>query len=76
MFSEHMMQQMIDAMPKGQYPSINKDDIENFMLPVPSLEEQQRIVQEIETYEAAITAAKTVMATCAEKKKMILEKWL
>jgi len=49
---------------------------ENLNVPVPSLEEQQRIVQEIETYEVAIVAAKTVMATCAEKKKMILEKWL
>ena len=49
---------------------------ENLNIPVPTLEEQQRIVQEIETYEAAITAAKAVMATCAEKKKMILDKWL
>ena len=76
MFSENMMQQMIAAMPKGQYPSINKDDIENFMLPVPSLAEQQRIVQEIENYEAAITTAKLVQSACADKKKKILEKWL
>ena len=76
MFSENMMQQMIAAMPKGQYPSINKDDIENFMLSVPPLEEQERIVQEIENYEAAITVAKSVLSACADKKKMILEKWL
>lgn len=49
---------------------------ENLNVPVPSLEEQQRIVQEIETYEAEIVSAKAVMATCAEKKKMILDKWL
>ncbi|WP_029409757.1 N-6 DNA methylase [Treponema pedis] len=49
---------------------------ENLNIPVPTLEQQQYIVQKIETYEAAITAAKSVMAGCADKKKMILEKWL
>ena len=46
------------------------------MLSVPPLEEQERIVQEIENYEAAITVAKSVLSACADKKKMILEKWL
>ena len=58
-------------MPRG-----DKNHILNFSIPVPSLEEQQRIVQEIENYEAAITTAKLVQSACADKKKMILEKWL
>jgi len=58
-------------MPRG-----DKNHILNFSIPVPSLEEQQRIVQEIEAYEAAITTAKLVQSACADKKKMILEKWL
>ena len=60
----------------SQYDILNLQRIREIKIPVPSLAEQQCIVQEIETYEAAITAAKAVMATCAEKKKMILYKWL
>ena len=60
----------------SQYDILNLQRIREIKIPVPSLAEQQCIVQEIETYEAAITAAKAVMATCADKKKMILYKWL
>lgn len=49
---------------------------ENIQIPIPSLAEQQRIVSEIESYESKIAAAKEVMASCAERKKKILEKWL
>ena len=45
-------------------------------VPVPSKIDQQRIVSEIESYEAEIAKAKAVMAGCAERKKQILEKWL
>ena len=34
------MKQMEKAMPRGSYPSINKDDIENFTVNLPSLKEQ------------------------------------
>ena len=50
--------------------------ISNIALPIPSLEEQKHIVQKIATYEAAITNAKSVLSACADKKKMILDKWL
>ncbi len=49
---------------------------ENLQIPVPSLSEQQRIVSEIEHCEAKIAEAKTVMASCAERKKEILRKYL
>lgn len=49
---------------------------ENLEIPVPSLEEQERVIKEIETYEAAIAKAKTIMSGCAERKKAILEKYL
>lgn len=48
----------------------------NFQIPVPPPAEQQRIVSEIETYEAEISKAKAVMQTCAERKKKILEQYL
>ena len=57
-------------------PGLNRNDAYAITIPVPPLEEQQRIVQEIETYEAEIVSAKSVLSACAEKKKMILEKWL
>jgi restriction endonuclease S subunit len=49
---------------------------ENLEMPIPTLSDQQRIVSEIESYEAEIAKAKAVMAGCAERKKQILEKWL
>lgn len=48
----------------------------NLEIPVPSLSEQQRVVEEVEGYEAAIAEAKSVMAGCAERKKAVLEKYL
>ena len=57
-------------------PRIYNSGLRNVTIPVPSIEEQQRIVSEIESYEAEIAKAKAVMAGCAERKKQILEKWL
>ena len=56
--------------------NLSLENIGDIQIPVPPLEEQQRIVKEIETYEAAITAANSVLSACADKKKKILEKWL
>ena len=37
-YSQKLMAQMINAMPKGSYPSINQSDINNLMLPIPDSE--------------------------------------
>ena len=76
MYLPDLMSQMQEAMPKGQYPSINKADIENFYIPVPPLSEQQRIVSEIEEYETQISSAQAIMSAAPERKRTILEKWL
>ena len=57
-------------------PRIYNSGLRNVTIPVPSIEDQQRIVSKIESYEAEIAKAKAVMAGCAERKKQILEKWL
>lgn len=71
-FFEHMM---LGA--KGmKMPRGDKNSILEYKIPVPSIEDQQKIVKQIETCEAAIAEAKAVMDSCAERKKMVLEKWL
>ena len=52
------------------------DRIKSPSVQVALIEDQQNAVKEIETYETAITAAKLVLSACADKKKMILQKWL
>ena len=67
---------MEEAMPKGQYPSINKTDIENFIISVPPLAKQQEIVSEIEGYEAEILKLEKIMQQSSNKKKAVLERFL
>lgn len=60
----------------GTIPQLTVPNFGKMAIPVPSLSEQQRIVSEIESYEAEIAKAKAVMDGCAERKKQILDKWL
>ena len=76
MYSEDLMRQMLAAMPKGQYPSINKDDIENFVLPVPSLAEQQTILAQIAEYEAEIAKLEQNLQDLPKRKQAVLDKYL
>lgn len=76
MYSNELMEQMVKAMPKGQYPSINKKDIENFYINVPSLEEQISIISQIEKLEAEIKKAKEIISTIPERKKAVLDNYL
>ncbi len=74
MHSPQLMQQMLDAMPKGLYPSINKSDIECMSIPVPSLAKQKKVVAAVEAVEAKITAAKEIMSACSARKREILRR--
>lgn len=47
-----LMQQMIDKMEKGQYPSINANDIKTFKIPLPPISIQQQIIDECEKIDA------------------------
>ena len=75
MYYKGLMDQMIAAMPKGSYPSINKDDIENFIIPIPPIDEQKKIVAEVVNYESEITKAKAVMDSAPARKQAILRKY-
>lgn len=76
MYSNELMEQIIKAMPKGQYPSINKTYIESFFIHVPSLAEQKQLISEIEKLEAEIDSAKNIISNTAERKKAVLDKYL
>ena len=76
MYSEDLMRQMLAAMPKGQYPSINKDDIENFVLPVPLFPEQQTILTQIAEYEAEIAKLEQNLQSLPKRKQEVLGKYL
>lgn len=76
MFSDDLMKQMETAMPKAAYPSINKEDIYNFKIPLLSIDEQKRIVAQIEVLESEITKARTLTENAASEKQAILDKYL
>lgn len=76
MFSDNLMKQMETAMPKAAYPSINKEDIDNFKIPLLTIDEQKHIVAQIEALELEITKARTLIESAASEKQTILDKYL
>lgn len=58
-------------MPRG-----NKDDIMKYKIPMPHIDEQKRIVSQIEALELEITKARTLIENAASEKQAILDKYL
>ena len=52
------------------------DRIKSLSVQAAPIEEQRKALKEIEAYESEIAVAKLVLSACADKKKMILDKWL
>ena len=52
------------------------DRIKSLSVQAAPIEEQRKALKEIEAYESESAVAKLVLSACAEKKKMILDKWL
>lgn len=67
---------MINAMPKGSYPSINQSDINNLMLPIPDSDVQEDIIKKVSVYESNIRKAKAIINDSAKRKQAILDKYL
>ena len=75
-YSQDLMRQMINAMPKGSYPSINQSDINNLILTVPTPATQEKIIKKVSNYEAKIVEAKAIIDSSIERKQAILDKYL
>ena len=58
-------------MPRG-----NKEDIMKYKIPTPNIDEQKRIVAQIEALELEITKARTLIDNAAIEKQAILDKYL
>ncbi len=58
-------------MPRG-----NKDDIMKYKIPMPHIDEQKRIVAQIEALELEITKARTLINNATSEKQAILDKYL
>lgn len=58
-------------MPRG-----NKEDIMKYKIPMPNIDEQKRIVAQIEALELEITKARTLIENVASEKQAILDKYL
>ncbi|WP_253814398.1 restriction endonuclease subunit S [Treponema vincentii] len=52
------------------------DRIKSLSVQAAPIEEQRKALKEIEAYESEIAVAQAVLSACADKKKMILDKWL
>lgn len=64
---DSLMDQIILMMPKGQYPSINKTDIENLKIPVPPIKVQEKIISECDDIDQQFNTSRMTIATYREK---------
>lgn len=67
LFNEFVDTQLKNAMSKGMYPSINKSDLENLEIPLPSIDIQNRIVAEIEKEQKLIQPSKKIIELFTNK---------
>ena len=68
------MQQIVEKMPKGQYPSINKADIESLMIPIPPIQIQETIVKECEAIDKEYNNSRMSIETYRQKIAEIFER--
>lgn len=75
MYSDKLMNQMVQAMPKGSYPSINKNNIDNFDILV-AIGNQYAILEELDKCEVKLSEARELVESASSRKQAILDKYL
>ena len=58
-------------MPRG-----NRDDIQQYRIPIPPIEEQKRIVSQIEALELEAAKARHLIENAAREKQAVLDRYL
>lgn len=74
LFTDELQNQMIAKMGRGSYPSINQDDVEQFLIPLQSLEIQEKLVTEAEKEQEIINANKKLIGIMKQKEEAVLTK--
>lgn len=75
-FQEFVLSQMINLMGKGAYPSINQKDVNSLKIPIPNLEIQQIIVEQIEKEKEAVNSSQQLVEIFEQKiKDRIAKVW-
>ena len=74
--SDALMKQMEASKHGGSYPSINKDDIENFKIPVPPIKDQLKLIEKIEKLETIIKRKQDIITASTDKKNEVMKKYL
>lgn len=64
---DSLMDQILEKMPKGQYPSINKNDIESLKIPLPPISVQQKIVSECDKIDEEYNTSRMSIDTYRQK---------
>lgn len=76
MQSEGYQEQLKDITSTMSINQLTQKTLLNLSVPVPTKDEQQHIITEIEGYESAIAQARAIMDGCAARKQAILDKYL
>lgn len=69
LLSDPLQMQMIERMGKGSYPSINQNDVRKLIIPLPPLDAQKEIVEQIEVKHRAIAHAKEVIKNLERERR-------
>lgn len=75
MYSDMMMQQMVEAMPQGSYPSINRGDIDGFDIVV-SISDHEKVLRRLDEIEERVKRANEILANIPQRKQSVLDKYL
>ena len=67
LFQDYIGNQFVDLMGKGMYPSINADDVKKINIPIPSIEDQERVVTEIETEQSFVESSSNLVELFLKK---------
>ena len=62
-----LMEQIMEKMPKGQYPSINKSDIESLKIPLPPIKVQEEIIKECDKIDDEYNTSRMSIETYRQK---------